>query len=42
MLTTKFAYRLYYVITVVDYNLILIFFIIGDVKYLANTRLQVA
>ena len=38
----KHAHRLYYVITVVDYNLKSYFFIIGDVKYPASARLWVA
>ena len=38
--TAKLAHRLYYV-TAVDYNLIIKYFIIGNVKYPANTRLNV-
>ena len=37
--TTKLAHRLYYMITVVDYNLKFKFFIIGDVNYPASARL---
>ena len=37
----KCPHRLYYVITVVDINLILHFFIIGDVSYLPSARLNV-
>ena len=39
--TTKLAHRLYYDATVVDYNLIINLFIIGDVKYQAHARLCV-
>ena len=38
--TAKLAHGLYHSATVVDYNLILKFLIIGDVKYLACIRLQ--
>ena len=38
--TAKLAHRLYYV-TVVDYNFIIKFFIIGDVNYPASARLNV-
>ena len=40
MLTTKLAHGLYHDAIVVDYNLILKFLIIGDVKYPAHTGLQ--
>ena len=40
MLTTKLAHRLYHDATVVDYNLFINFFDIGDVKYTAHARLQ--
>ena len=40
MLTAKLASGLYHDATVVDYNLILIFLIIGDVKYPAHAKLQ--
>ena len=36
----KLAHRLYYV-DVVDYNLIIKFFIIGDVRYPSSARLNV-
>ena len=39
MLTAKLAHGLYHDAIVVDYNLILKFLIIGDVKYPAHTRL---
>ena len=39
--TTKLAHRLYYDATVIDYNLIIKFFNIGDVKYPASTGLHV-
>ena len=39
-LTSKLAHRLYYDATVVDYNLNINFFNIGDVKYPAHTRLH--
>ena len=39
--TANLAHRLYYDATVVDYNLIIEFFKIGDVKYSASTRLHV-
>ena len=43
IVTAKHSHKVYYVILLVDYNLILLnFFIIGDVKYPASTRLQVA
>ena len=38
--TTKLAHKLYYDVTVVDYNLIINFFNIGDVKYPAGARLN--
>ena len=38
--TTKLAHKLYYVADV-DYNLIIKFFIIGDVRYPAHARLNV-
>ena len=40
MLTTELKDGLYHDATVVDYNLILKFLIIGDVKYPTHTRLQ--
>ena len=40
MLTTKLAHGLYHDATVLNYNLIFNFLIIGDVKYPAHTRLQ--
>ena len=39
--TAKLAHRLYYDVTVVDYNLIIKFFNIRDVKNLASARLNV-
>ena len=39
-LTAKLAHRLYDDSTVVDYNLFIIFFNSGDVKYPAHARLQ--
>ena len=39
MLTTKLAHGWYHDATVVDYNLILKFLIIGGVNYPAHTRL---
>ena len=39
--TAKLAYRLPCVTTVVDYNLIINFFNIGDVKYPAGVRLNI-
>ena len=38
--TAKLAHRLYYDETVVDYNLIIKSFNIGDVKYPAHARLH--
>ena len=40
MLTAKLADGLYHVATVVDYNLFIKFFNIGDVKYPAHARLH--
>ena len=40
MLTAKLSHGLYHDATVVDYNLILKFLIIGNVKYPAHARLQ--
>ena len=38
--TTKLGHRLYYDATIVDYNLFVKFFNIGDVKYPACARLH--
>ena len=38
--TANLAHGLYHDVTVVDYNLFIIFFYIGDVKNPACTRLQ--
>ena len=40
ILTAKLAHGLHHDVTVVDYNLIIKFFNIGDVKHPAHTRLQ--
>ena len=40
MLFAKLAYGLYHDATVVDYNLFIKFFNIGDVKYPASARLN--
>ena len=40
MLTSRLAHGLHHHATVVDYNLIFKFLILGDVKYPAHTRLQ--
>ena len=40
LLTTKLAHGLHHDATVVNYNLFIRFFNIGDVKYPAHTRLH--
>ena len=40
MLTTKLAHGLYHHATVLDYNVISKYLIVGDVKYPAHARLQ--
>ena len=41
IVTANLVHRLYYDATVVDYNLIIKLFKIGDVKYLSHTGLHV-